>query len=92
MKNIAKYDYICEYYTDDGYEEIMDSDFSTKLKDVWPPKHSDAFPDCNARLGVLRMWGNEVQGELERGYAYEGETHFDSGQKVPKHIYKAINQ
>ena len=90
MKSKASYEYVCEYFTDDGYEDIIENDFSTKLAEVWPPKLS--IPRCNYRLAVVRTFGNAEEGTLETGYAYNGDTEFDTGHKIPPHLMRGLNQ
>ena len=90
MKSEIIYEYVCEYFTDDGYEDIIENDFSTKLTEVWPPKLS--IPNCNTRLGVVRTIGNEEEGTLETGYAYAGDTEFDTGHKIPQYLLRGLNQ
>ena len=93
MKNYVWYEYACEYVSTDDYEDIEDSDFSEVATECWPPRYLDEFPDCKARLVAIRHWGNDHDaGDLERGYAYRGDTHFDTGHKVPQYMLKQLAQ
>lgn len=89
--NEIKYEYACEYVKPSlgGDGDILDTDYSNKLIEVWPAQW-DHFDPCTKRLCVIRYKGNEDDGELERGYAYTGDTHFCSGQKVPNSYLKAL--
>ena len=88
--NKVTYEYVCEYFSDDGYEDIIENDFGNKRSEVWPPRFS--FPDCNTRLGVRRYLANDMEGNQEVGYAYAGDIEFDTGQKIPQHLMRGLSQ
>ena len=90
MKNEVFYEYGCEYVMQNCVEDIDDVDFSSKASDIWPARWD--YPDCEPRLVARRMWGNDLDGLLEVGYAYKGDTHFDTGQKVPAHMLRMLSR
>ena len=96
MKNDISYDWACEYVTpsNDGDGDIIDTDYSPKKSDVWPPKWIDCsgFVGTVPRLCVIRYSGNEDDGEVERGYAYEGDDQFCSGHTIPDSYLKQLNK
>jgi len=77
MKSEVTYEWCCEYTDNNG--DIVDCDFSQKLSDVYPARRKDYQPT----FCLIRNYGNDEDGLLDRGYAYATEYYFDSGHKVP---------
>lgn len=88
MKREVYYEWCCEYV--DVHGDIQDHDRSLKLADVWPPQLS--IEGCTPVLALVRIAGNNQEGELERGYAYSGDDHFSCFHKVPVDKFKALNR
>lgn len=85
----VSYEFACEY--SDQYGDILDSDYSDKLGEVWPPRLLRSFKDCKATPCIIRYAGSEARGLVDRAYAYAGESEFCSGHKVPKNKFKQLN-
>ena len=88
MKNDISFEYVCEYV--DDYDDILHSDYSNKLSEIWPPSEDFIEGAVSARIAVIRYWGNNEEGEQGRGYAYPMEEYFSSGHKVPKSYFNAL--
>ena len=79
-----------------------DNEFRDKLTCYWGNDVRDAIekrtlPDYDyayTELGLVYHLGNEVDGELERDYAYveDGKlpTHFPHGRKIPQRFHKEL--
>ncbi|RUA33855.1 MAG: hypothetical protein DSY77_08065, partial [Bacteroidetes bacterium] len=80
------YEWCAEYV--DEYDDIQETESSTNKVDVWPPRLT--IESCKARLCCTRIVGNDVDGIQERGYAYDGDEKFSSGQKVTPQIKKQL--
>ena len=83
MKSKVTYEWCCEYVNSDG--DIVDCDFSEKLSDIYPARlwRDVRRRDYQPTFCLIRNYGNDEDGLLDRGYAYATEYYFDSGQKVP---------
>jgi len=90
MRNEVTYEWVCEWVNKDG--DIVDQDWSDDKHDVWPPRETDIHKKLSPRLAVVRIVGNDDDGEIDRGYAYEGDQKFCTGQRVPKHILKQFQE
>ena len=71
-------------------EEHIDSDFANKLKDLYPI-------DRRVRIGLVKSIGNEIDGLVDREWAYADNgklpenfslADFSEGAKVPKRFLK----
>lgn len=90
------YEWVIEEIDENG--EIWENRFADKLKDLLDYKTKKPEEGISQyQLGLLRRTGNEAEGELERGYAYEVDgklaEEFDNGYRVPKHClaeYKKV--
>lgn len=85
MKNEVFYEFCFQHW--DG-EDIHDNDFWDDYSDALRAVeyHRDIAKDTNLKVAIelYRNFGNDEGGLLERGFAIAGDTHFCSGQKVPK--------
>ena len=91
MNNEIRFEWACEYLSDD---DIIDTDFSDKKIDVWPARwsHIELGSECKPVISVRRYVGNEEDGILDIGYAYQGDTTFDTGHKIPAYLLNQLNK
>ena len=110
MRDSVWYEWVVETiivhdeFDEDGERitDIEDNDFRDKLTDYFGNDVRDAIekrtlPDYDyayTMLGLLYHLGNEVDGELERDYAYldDGKlpTHFPHGRRIPQRFHKEL--
>ena len=84
-------DKLTNYYGD----EVLDAIEKSQLTEADLVHHKYSVNDfVYTRLGLLYHLGNEVDGELERDYAYleDGKlpTHFPHGRKIPQRFHKEL--
>lgn len=94
--NEVAYEWVVEYV--DAYGDIIDLDHGDTLEGVFA-SWRDFRPDAECvrvDLALQRRYGNDDDGEIDRGYAYvregELEAEFDSGHKVPARFRKQIER
>ena len=92
MKNEIRYEWVCEYW--DNHDDIIESDFGDAKSDVWPARFSCAElgSECKPVLSIRCYVGNDEEGILDVFYAYEGDTTFDTGHKIPAHLLNQLNR
>ena len=80
MRNKVTYEWAVEYVNSDG--DIENVDHADKREKLVIRETS-----LRTDIALVRITGNDEEGEFGRGYAYvvDGklESHFDSGDKVP---------
>ena len=86
MKNEIRYEWVCEYWDND--DDIIESDFGDKKSDVWPARCESGTPV----ISIRRYVGNDEDGILDVAYAYEGNTTFDTGHKIPAYLLNQLNR
>ena len=94
---LISYEWVIEVVTDDEHEDIMDLSHATALREYDPQELRDAVANKRydekegrvyTRLALTRDKGNQIDGLVERQYAYadgEGDLpdEFEEGAKVP---------
>ena len=88
MKDNTVYEWCCEYF--DCHGDIEIHDFNEDVRDVWPP-NMECDDRLNTRLALIKLVGNDDDGEKLRTYAYKGDTSFCNGDKIPNKLFIILN-
>lgn len=110
MRNSVWYEWVIEtiivyhasYEYSERIEDIEENDFQDELIDYFSDDLRDAiekrtlpgYDYAYTKLGLVYHLGNEVDGELERDYAYLDDrklpSHFPGGRKIPQRFHKEL--
>ena len=89
MKNETSYEWCWEY--SDEHEDIIDLVHADTLKSLGAAEEDSLKPE----LTLIREVGNDLDGLLERGYAYPTKgklpEFFSCGARVPKRFQKELD-
>jgi hypothetical protein len=91
-----------EFYDGERIWDIEDNNFGDKLTNYYGYEVRDAiekrtlpgYDYAYTRLGLLYHLGNDVDGEIERDYAYLDDgnlpSHFPHGREIPQRLHKEL--